>query len=53
MGQFTTVYCATSFQLSGLKNKTQLHVYVLFFTDQEVKSVDMCKPKADDQVWTA
>ena len=23
------------------------------FTDQEVKSVDMCKPKSDGQAWTA
>jgi hypothetical protein len=25
-------------------------MYVLFFTDQEVKSVDMCKPKSDGQL---
>jgi len=23
------------------------------FTDQEVNSVDMCKPKSDSQAWTA
>jgi len=28
-------------------------VYVLFFTVQEVKSVDMCKHKSDGQAWTA
>jgi len=24
----------------------------LIFTDHEVKSVDMCKPKSDRRVWT-
>jgi len=29
------------------------YMYVLLFTDQEDKSVDMCKPKSDGQAWTA
>jgi len=32
---------------------TQLYVYVLYFTDQQVKSVDVCKHKSDGQIWGA
>jgi hypothetical protein len=28
-------------------------IICLNFTDQEAKSVDMCKPKIDGQAWTA
>jgi len=28
-------------------------MYMSYFTDQEVKSVDMCKPKSDGQALSA
>jgi len=31
----------------------QVSLYVLFFTDQQVKSIGICKPKSDSQAWTA
>ena len=34
-------------------NRNISDIICLNFTDQEVKSVDMCKPKTGGQAWTA